>query len=125
EEPLLPGRPYLLKIGTRTVSGTITGIKHKINVNTLEHLAAKALTLNEIAVANIQLAQPIAFDAYEQSRDTGGFILIDRLSNGTVGAGLINFALRRSQNIHWQAVEVDKPARAQLKHQKACVLWFT
>ncbi len=125
EEPLLPGRPYLVKIGTKTVTGTVTSLKHKINVNTLEHLAAKTLALNEIAVANIQLAQPIAFDPYDKNRETGGFIVIDRMTNATVGAGLIRFALRRSENIHWQAVEVDKPARANLKHQKACVLWFT
>ncbi|MGE3332885.1 MAG: sulfate adenylyltransferase subunit CysN [Rhodospirillaceae bacterium] len=125
EEPFLPGRPYLVKIGTKTVTATVTSIRHKINVNTLEHLAAKTLALNEIAVANIQLAHPIAFDPYEKNRETGGFIVIDRMTNATVGAGLIRFALRRSENIHWQAVEVDKPARAALKHQKACVLWFT
>jgi bifunctional enzyme CysN/CysC len=125
EEPLLPGRPYLVKIGTKTVTGTITSIRHKINVNTLEQLAAKTLALNEIAVVNMQLAQGIPFDPYEQNRETGGFIVIDRITNATVGAGLIRFALRRSENIHWQAVEVDKTARASLKHQKACVLWFT
>jgi len=125
DEPLLPGRPYFLKTGTRTVPATVTSIKHKVNVNTLEHLAAKTLTLNEIGVANIHLSHPIAFDAYSQNRETGGFILIDRVSNGTIGAGLINFALRRSENVHWQAVEVDKRARAELKAQKPCVLWFT
>lgn len=125
EEPLFPGRPYLLKSGTRTVPATVTTLRHKINVNTLEHLAAKTLTLNEIGIANIHLDQAIAFDPYEQNRETGGFILIDRLTNSTVGAGLIHFALRRSQNIHWQAIEVGKAARAQIKKQKACVLWFT
>jgi bifunctional enzyme CysN/CysC len=125
DEPLLPGRPYFLKTGTRTVPATITSIRHKVNVNTLEHLAAKTLTLNEIGVANINLSQPIAFDPYTQNRQTGGFILIDRVTNGTIGAGLINFALRRSENVHWQAIEVDKRARAEIKAQKPCVLWFT
>jgi bifunctional enzyme CysN/CysC len=122
---LLPGRPYLLKIGARTVSATVTAIKHKVNVNTLNHSAAKTLALNEIGVANIQVAHPIPFDAFSENKETGSFILIDRMSNETVGAGLIQFALRRSQNVHWQAVEVNKPARAALKNQKACVLWFT
>jgi bifunctional enzyme CysN/CysC len=122
---LLPGRPYLLKIGARTVSATVTAIKHKVNVNTLNHSAAKTLALNEIGVANIQVAHPIPFDAFSENKETGSFILIDRMSNDTVGAGLIQFALRRSQNVHWQAVEVNKPARSALKNQKACVLWFT
>jgi len=122
---LLPGRPYLLKIGTRTVSATVTAIKYKVDVNTLNHSAAKTLALNEIGVANIQVAHPIPFDAFSENKETGSFILIDRMSNDTVGAGLIQFALRRSQNVHWQAVEVNKPARSALKNQKACVLWFT
>jgi bifunctional enzyme CysN/CysC len=125
ETALLPGRPYLLKIGARTVSASVSTIKHKVNVNTLEHLAAKALELNEIGVCNISLEQMIAFDPYEANKDTGGFILIDRMSNETVGAGLIHFALRRAQNIHWQAVDVHKQARAAQKSQKSCVLWFT
>ncbi|MCC6787582.1 MAG: sulfate adenylyltransferase subunit CysN, partial [Hyphomonadaceae bacterium] len=104
EEPALPGRPYWLKIGARTVSASITEIKHKINVNTLEELAAKVLDLNEIAVCNISLDQPIAFDPYEVNADMGGFILIDRTSNATAGAGLIHFALRRAQNVHWQSL---------------------
>ena len=125
ENALLPGRPYLMKIGARTVSTNVSTIKHKVNVNTLEHLAAKSLELNEIGVCNISLEQSIAFDPYAENKDTGGFILIDRLSNETVGAGLIHFALRRAQNIHWQAVDVDKKARAAQKSQKSCVLWFT
>ena len=125
DEPLLPGRPYLLKIGTKTVSATVAHPKHKINVNTLEELAAKRLELNEIGVANISLDRAIAFDPYTENKDTGGFILIDRLSNNTVAAGLIHFALRRSQNIHWQAVEVNKDAHAVLKGQRPAVLWFT
>jgi bifunctional enzyme CysN/CysC len=125
DQPMLPGRPYLLKIGTKTVSASITALRHKVNVNTLEHTAARQLELNEIGVGNISLDQPIAFDPYEQNRDTGGFILIDRLSNETVGAGLIHFALRRAQNIHWQAVDIDRRVRASQKSQRACVLWFT
>ena len=125
DEPMLPGRPYWLKIGTKLVSATVTEPKYKVNVNTLEHLAAKQLTLNEIGVCNVSLDQPIAFDSYADNRDTGDFILIDRLTNSTVGAGLIHFALRRSQNIHWQALDVNKAVRAQLKGQKSCVLWFT
>jgi bifunctional enzyme CysN/CysC len=125
EEPLLSGRPYWLKIGTKTVSATVTELKHKINVNTLEHLAAKQLELNEIAVCNISLDQPVAFDPYTENHDTGGFILIDRITNGTVGAGMIRFALRRAQNIHWQALDVSKASRAAAKGQTPAVLWFT
>jgi len=125
EEPLLPGRPYWLKIGAKTVSATITEPKYKINVNTLEHLAAKQLELNEIAVCNISLDQPVAFDPYTENHDTGGFILIDRITNGTVGAGMIRFALRRAQNIHWQALDVTKATRAAAKNQRPAVLWFT
>jgi bifunctional enzyme CysN/CysC len=125
DEPLLPGRPYWMKIGTKQVSATITEPKYKVNVNTLEHLAAKKLALNEIGVCNLATDQPIAFDPYTENRNTGSFILIDRLTNATVGAGLIHFALRRSQNIHWQALDVNKTARGALKGQKPCVLWFT
>ncbi|MBQ0920586.1 sulfate adenylyltransferase subunit CysN [Hydrogenophaga aromaticivorans] len=125
EEPLFPGRPYLLKIGTKTVMATVTEIKHQVNVNTMERIAAKKLDLNAIGVCNINLDRAIAFDPYAEDRDTGGFILIDRLSNNTVGAGLLHFALRRSQNIHRQHVDVHKAARAEQKAQKPCVLWFT
>jgi bifunctional enzyme CysN/CysC len=125
DEPLLPGRPYLMKIGTRTVTATIMSIKHQVNVNTLERVAAKTLELNGIAECNLAVDRSIAFDAYANNRDTGGFILIDRLTNNTVGAGLLNFALRRAHNIHMQHVDVDKAARSALKHQKSCVLWFT
>jgi bifunctional enzyme CysN/CysC len=125
EEPMLPGRPYLLKIGTRTATATLMTPKHKVNVNTLEHLAAKQLELNEIGVCNLSLDRPIAFDPYSENRETGGFILIDRLSNDTVGAGLIEYALRRADNIHWQALDVNRQARSAQKGQKACALWFT
>ena len=125
DEPLLAGRPYWLKIGGKTVSATITDIKHQLNVDTLEPLPARTLALNAIGVCNLQTDQPIAFDPYEANRDTGGFILIDRLSNATVGAGLIHFALRRAHNIHWQALDVDRESRAALMGQRPAVLWFT
>jgi bifunctional enzyme CysN/CysC len=125
EEPMLPGRPYLLKVGTRTVSATITEPKYKVNVNTMEHLAAKKLDLNEIGVCNVSMDRPVAFDSYKANRETGGFILIDRMSNNTVGAGMLHFALRRSHNIHLQHVDVDKAARALQKGQKPAVVWLT
>jgi bifunctional enzyme CysN/CysC len=125
DEPMLPGRPYWLKVGTRTVTAAVTDIKHKVNVNTLEHLAARQLELNEIGACNLSLDRPIAFDAYADNRDTGGFILIDRLSNHTVGAGMLRFALRRAHNIHLQALDVDKAARAALMGQKPAVVWLT
>lgn len=125
DEPMLPGRPYWLKVGTKQVSATITEPKYKVHVNTLEHLAAKKLELNEIGVCNLSLDQPIAFDAYKDCRETGAFILIDRLSNSTVGAGMLHFALRRSQNIHWQALDVNRQSRAATKGQRPAVLWLT
>jgi bifunctional enzyme CysN/CysC len=125
DEPLPPGRPYLLKIGGRTVSAQITEIKHKVNVNTLEKLAAKRLELNEIAICNLSLDRAISFEPYKVNRDLGGFILIDKISNRTVGAGLINFHLRRADNIHWQAVDVDKASRAAIMGQKGRVVWLT
>ena len=125
DEPLLPGRPYWLKIGTNTVTATVTDIRHQLNVNTLEHVAARRLELNAIAVCKLSLDRPVPFDAYAANRDTGGFILIDRMSHRTAGAGMLHFALRRAHNIHPQALDVDKAARAALKGQKPCVVWFT
>jgi len=125
DEPMLPGRPYLLKIGARTVQASITEFKHRVNVNTLEHTAAKRLELNEIGVCNISLDQAIPFEAYADNRELGGFILIDKMSNRTVGAGMLHFALRRADNIHWQATDVDKAARAAAKGQRGRVIWFT
>ncbi|WP_375058166.1 sulfate adenylyltransferase subunit CysN [Zobellella sp. DQSA1] len=125
EDAMLPGRPYLLKIGTKTVTATITDIKYQVNVNTLEHTAAKKLELNAIGICNISLDRAIAFDDYQSNKDTGGFILTDRLTNNTVAAGMLHFSLRRSQNIHIQHVDVDKEARALTKGQKPAVLWFT
>lgn len=125
DEPMLPGRPYLMKLGTRVVSAQVAEPKYKINVNSLEHLAATRLELNEIGVCNLSTDAPIAFDAYAENKDLGGFILIDRISNRTVGAGMLHFALRRSQNIHWQALDVDKQTRSAAKGQKARVVWLT
>jgi bifunctional enzyme CysN/CysC len=125
DEPLLPGRDYWAKIGTTRVNAKVTQIAYKININTLEHVAAKTLELNEIAVCNVAFDQPVAFDPYEENRDLGGFILIDRVTNATVAGGMIRFALRRSQNIHWQTLEVTKQARASAKLQRPAVLWFT
>jgi bifunctional enzyme CysN/CysC len=125
EETMLPGRPYFMKIGACTVGATITSLKYKVNVNTLEHLAAKTLELNEIAICNVGIDRAIPFDPYSENREMGGFILIDRLTNETIAAGLIHYALRRADNIHWQALDVNKTARAGQKGQKPCVLWFT
>jgi bifunctional enzyme CysN/CysC len=125
EEPMLPGRPYAMKIGPATLTASISTLRHKVNVNTLEHTAAKQLELNEIGLCNLTTDRPIPFDAYEDNRETGGFVLIDKLTNDTVGAGLINFALRRSENVHWQALDVGKRVRAALKGQRSCVVWLT
>ena len=125
DDELLAGRSYWIKIGSKLVSAQVTDIKHKINVNTLEELAGKTLELNEIGVCNLSLDQPIAFDPYQGNRTLGGFILIDRMTNATVGAGMIRFALRRAHNIHWQSLDVSKANRAAMKRQKAAVLWFT
>lgn len=122
---MLPGRSYLCKLGARTVAASITALKHKINVNTLEHLAAATLGLNEVGVCNLGLDRAVAFDPYLENRDTGGFVLIDRMTNNTVGAGLIHFALRRADNIYWHALEVNKQSRAAHKRQTPRVLWFT
>jgi bifunctional enzyme CysN/CysC len=125
EEELLPGRQYLLKLGTTTTPVQVTELKHKVDVNTLDQHAAKTLQLNEVGYGNFSTSQPIAFDPYVQSRDMGGFILIDRFTNATVGAGMIDFGLRRATNVHWQALDVNKDARAEQKGQKPAVLWFT
>ncbi len=122
---LLPGRPYWLKIGTRTVAASVSEIKHRIDVNTQEHLAAKRLELNEVGYCNLSLEEPIAFEAYAKNRALGGFILIDRQNNATVAAGTLDFALRRAGNVHWQHIDVDKAARARIKGQQPKVLWFT
>ena len=125
EHQMLPGRPYLLKVGARTVGVTIEQPKYRVNVNTLEHTAARTLQLNEIGVANITLDRPVPFDPYDANRDMGGFVITDRLTNATVGAGLLHFALRRSHNVHWQAIDVDEAAHTRLKGHQPAVVWFT
>jgi bifunctional enzyme CysN/CysC len=124
-EELLPGRSYLMKMGTSTAQATVTALKHKVSINTLEHSAAKTLHLNEIGLCNLSLDKSIAFEPYVESREAGSFILIDRITNQTVGMGLIDSALRRSSNIHWQSLEVSRSARAAQKNQKAAVIWLT
>ncbi len=125
DDPMLRGRSYLLKLGTKTVTATILPLKYKLNVNTLEHVPAEQLTLNEIGVVELELDRQVAFDSYRDNRDTGGFILIDRLTNNTVGAGMLHFALRRADNVHWQAVEVNKEARRKLGGHGSAVVWLT
>lgn len=125
EAEMIPGRVYDLKIGARTVAAQITDIRHRVNVNTQEKLSARTLSLNDIGVCHLSLSQDVAFEPYEIDRDLGAFILIDRLTRATVGAGMIRFALRRAHNIHRQAVKVDRGQRAALKAQKPAVLWFT
>jgi bifunctional enzyme CysN/CysC len=125
EEPMLRGRSYLMRVGTATTSATISPLKYKVNVDSLERLAAEQLELNEIGVCELELDRAIAFDPYSQNRDTGGFVLIDKVTNATVGAGMLNFELRRSRTLRWQAVDVDKHAHAKLKGQRPCVLWLT
>lgn len=125
DEAMLPGRSYWLKLGTQMVTANVQPPKYQININTLEHLAAKTLELNAIGVANLSTDRAIVFEAYEKSRDLGGFILIDKFTNATVAAGMIHFSLRRAQNIHWQATDVTRERRASLMRQKPAVLWFT
>ena len=125
EEPMLPGRTYWLKIGTATVGAWVTELKHEINVDTMEELPARTLDLNAIGVVNLALDRTVAFTPFEENRDLGGFVLIDRLTNATVGAGMIRFALRRAHNIHWQHLEVTREAHAAMKGQKPKVVWFT
>jgi bifunctional enzyme CysN/CysC len=125
EEPMLRGRTYLMRVGTKTVGATIAPLKYKLNLESLEHVAATQLDVNEIGVCAIELSEAIAFDPYIENRDTGGFILIDRITYQTVGAGLLRFALQRSHNVHWQAIDIDKHARAITKRQQPCIIWLT
>ena len=125
EDEMLPGRPYLMKIGTRTVGVTIGHPKYRIDVNNLDHLAATTLELNEIGVCNLSLDRPVPFDPYTDNRETGSFVIIDKLTQNTVGAGMLHFALRRSHNIHWQEVKVDKAARSDMNSHRPGVVWFT
>ncbi len=125
DEPLLPGRPYWLRLATQFVTATIHSPKYQINVNTMEHLAAKTLSLNAIGIANLSTDKPLVFEPYQKCRELGGFVLIDKISNATVAAGMLHFALRRSSNVHWQPLDVDRDAHARLMHQRPRLLWFT
>ncbi len=125
EQSLVAGRPYLVKLHAKELNGSVSTIKHKEDVNTGSHLAARTLELNEIGVVNLTLSQPVVFEPYKVNRPLGAFILIDKMTQATVGAGMIDFALRRATNIHWQSLEVDRTARAQLMHQRPRCVWFT
>jgi bifunctional enzyme CysN/CysC len=122
---MLPGRAYTLKCGCQTTTATVSSLKYKLNVDNLDHVAGKTLELNEAGSCNLSIAKAIAFEPYAENTDTGSFILIDRFTNATVAAGMIEFGLRRATNIQWQELFIDKTARAGLKEQKPCVLWFT
>ncbi|RRH95453.1 sulfate adenylyltransferase subunit CysN [Mesorhizobium tamadayense] len=125
EQALLPGRSYILRTETDQVSATVTDLKYRVNVNDFAHEAAKSLDLNEVGVCNLSTRAPIAFDPFAENRTTGAFILIDRISNATVGAGMILHSLRRAENIHWQSLDVGKRGRSDLKNQRSAVFWFT
>ena len=125
DEAMLPGRPYWLKTATQTVTASVQTPKYQVNVNTMEHLAAKTLELNAIGVANLSTDRPLVFEPYGQNRTLGGFILIDKITNATVAAGMVHFSLRRAQNVHWQAMDVTRESHALLKNQKPAVLWLT
>lgn len=125
DEAMLPGRPYWLKIGTQSVSATVQAPKYVVNVNTMEHLAAKTLDLNAIGVAELATDKPISFEPYADNRTLGGFILIDKITNRTVAAGMLHFSLRRAQNVHWQATDIGRQDHAAMKNQTPRILWFT
>src|SRR5262245_23653018 len=125
DEPMLPGRVYAIKCGCQNSTATISNLKYKLNVDNLDHVAGKTLELNEVGLCNLSTAKPLVFDSYSENVDTGSFILIDRFTNATVAAGMIEFGLRRATNIKWQELSIDKGARAGIKHQRPCVLWFT
>jgi bifunctional enzyme CysN/CysC len=125
EEPMLPGRAYTIKCGTLTATATVSNLKYKLNVDNLDHVAGKTLELNEVGACNLSTAKAFVFDPYAENSETGSFILIDRFTNATVAAGMIEFGLRRATNVQWQELSVDKAARASLKGQRPCVIWFT
>ena len=125
DEPMLPGRPYLIRLGTQTATATVSQLKHKISVENLDHIAGRQLDMNEIGNCNLSFSRPLVFEPYETNPSLGGFILIDKMSNETVAAGLIRFALRRATNIHWQSLDVDRATRSLIKGHKPCCLWFT
>jgi bifunctional enzyme CysN/CysC len=124
-QPLFKGRPYLIQLGTQTSMAQVSEIKHVVSMDTLEKLASRKLEINDVAVCNISTTEPLVIEPYARCRELGGFILVDRTNNETVGAGVIQFGLRRAHNVHWQAINISKPQRAEIKGQKACCLWFT
>jgi bifunctional enzyme CysN/CysC len=125
DNEMVPGRSYWMKIGTQTISMSVQQLKYQVNVNTMEHLAAKTLELNGIGVVNFATDRQIVFEPYAQNRDLGGFILIDKMSNSTVAAGMLHFSLRRAQNVHWQATDISREYHAAIKNQKPAVIWLT
>jgi bifunctional enzyme CysN/CysC len=125
DDAMVAGRPYWLKMATQTVSATVAAPKYQVNVNTMEHLAARTFELNAIGVATVSTNRPVVFEPYTESHALGGFILIDKISNATIAAGMLNFSLRRAQNVHWQALDVSRDVHAKLKNQEPVVLWFT
>lgn len=124
-DEMLPGRHYIFKFATQSVVGEVTDLRHDIDVNSLEHHASKTLQMNQVGLCNIALDHAIAFDPFDDCADSGSFIIIDRLSNITIGAGMINFGLRRATNLVWQEIDIDKNTRADQKKQRPCILWFT
>jgi bifunctional enzyme CysN/CysC len=125
DAPLLQGRSYLLKHGTRSVSAAVSAVRYKVDIDTLHNLPTRLLEANDIGICELELSSPIAFERYSDNRDLGSFILIDRLTNDTIGAGIIRGAMRRSENVRWQPFDIDRPARAALKGQRPCVIWLT
>jgi bifunctional enzyme CysN/CysC len=125
ERPMLQGRSYRLTLENQTVDATVAPLKYSVNINTLEHVATKKLEKNDIGVCGIDLSAPVTFAPYAENRERGQFALVDRVTNAVLGIGLLHFALRRSENVHWQALDVNKVARAALKSQRPCVIWFT
>src|SRR5512143_3105184 len=125
EAPMLPGRPYLMRLGTATVTATVSALKHQLDISTGLRKAAKQLAMNEIGFANLALDRAMPFDTYGENKETGSFILIDRISNATVGAGMIRFPLRRASNLGWHNFTVDAAARSAIKGHRPAVLWFT
>ena len=125
EEPMLRGRTYVFRAGTRTVSATVAPLKYRLNLDNLDHVAATQLERGEVGVCSIELAEPIAFNSQVESRDSRGLVVLDPITHETVGAGLIRFALRRSQNVQWQVLDISKDLRAAAKHQLPCVIWLT
>jgi bifunctional enzyme CysN/CysC len=125
DEPMPPGLPYLIRLGTQTATATVSQLKHKVSVENLDQIAGRQLDMNEIGNCNLSFSRPLVFEPYVTNASLGGFILIDKMSDETVADGLIRFALRRATNIHWQSLDVDRATRSLIKGHKPCCLWFT